>query len=342
MLLAALICFASPLPADALVEEGHEFVSLPSLADASGGMFGFSDIRGAHTLFVFFSIYSDGTLDLIESVSGLHNSSSFDSPFQVVGVSVDPSAKAVSSFISKKKIPFRVLADASLSFSNKFGVAETPAMVLLSPDGEVLFSQKSGSIGDKKHFQKKLASIISDAPRPSPAADKSAALDEKYKDKKLISPDAKMVAVCPANKSSILYIAPDNTLMVFDFISGKLSKQATDATSASWTPDGKSILYATGDSGIWKKSLKGEAKKISPEGRNPVYSSSDDMAAFIVNENEIWVAKLSTGKRWKVAANGVNVEWTADGNLLIVTDSKGKVWLVSPYSRASLVKSIFK
>lgn len=334
---------AMSLPAWALVEEGHEFANLPTMTDTDGGRIGFSEIKGIHTLFVFFSMYSDGTGKLMEILSGLHNNSSFKSPLQVIGISVDPSERAVAEYLSKRKVPFQIVVDTSLAVTNRFGVEETPVLVLVGPGGKVLNIRKLAPEGDGKKYIATITGILGAANEKNGSSGNTAAmLDEKFQERMLLSTNAVMSSPCPINKSLVMYVSGENVLLTYDYVKDKRVEHAAGVAFASWSHDGKYLVFGSvNDSGIWIKELDGKASKVSPEGRLPVVSRSGNLVAFVVQDAEIWMARLDTGKRWRVSVNGKKVEWTPDGNLLIITDEKGRVWLVSPYSRATLLKNPF-
>lgn len=344
MFFAALFtAMVAAAPASALVKVGHEFASLPGMTDTGGGQINYSDIKDIHTIFVFFSIYSDGTHRLFATMSELHNNASFKKPLQVIGISMDPSEKSVREYLSTMKVPFQIVVDTSLAVTSRFGVEETPALVLVGPGGKVLNVLNKAPEGDGKKYAADIKTIIGDSGEKSVAnGDAASVLDEKFQERRLLSPDAVMSAPCPTNKSLVMYISGGNVLLTYDYVKDKLVEQAAGVASASWSPDGRSLAFGSvNDSGIWLKELGGKAEKVSPEGRLPVVSRNNNLVAFVVQVNEIWISRLDTGKRWKVSVSGVKVEWTPDGALLLVTDEKGRVWLVSPYSRAGLLKNLF-
>jgi len=333
----------SGVPVRGAIKEGHELKSLPSVGDLEGRTFNFFDIKDKFTVLIFFSIYSDTSGDLLGMAAGLHRNPDFTVPLQVVGVDIDPSKDAVKSYLAKYRLPFRVLMDTSLEMAGRFAVKEMPTVFLVGPGGEVLLSREGFGADDREALQDKLRPYMGEAPERPAATDKLAAeIDRMYQKKKMVSAGSKTAKFCPVCKSLFLYISEDGVLWTYDYRTGKRQELATDVGSANWAPDGKSVVFAGGKkAGVWIKSLDGDAKKISPEGKNPVWSSHYDMVAFVVGKDEIWVSRYTVGKRWKVSAAGVKVEWSPDGTLLLVVDEKNRVWLVSPYSRATLLKTIF-
>jgi len=334
-----------PFPAFPQVRRGHELVSLPSVKDLNGATFTYSSLEDACTIFVFFSIYSDVSSELLLDYFGkFHNSDRFRVPVRVIGVNVDPSEEVVRERLEKLNIPFSVLLDLSLELSNRFGVKDMPTVFVVDRDGVVQMSAPKFSLDDAGEFERNLDSVLGIMPETTAiAAGEAADIDREYQTKKPVSDGAVDVQFCEVCESLLFYISSDYVLWTYDYRSGELEELATDVSYADWSPDGKAVVFSNHEkNGVWIKPLDSEAHKISPVGTRPAWSPNMDLVAFVVDENEIWVSRRSIGKRWRVAADGVEVDWSPDGTLLLVRDSRDRLWLVSPFARYSLLKSLFK
>ena len=92
--------------------------------------------------------------------------------------------------------------------------------------------------------------------------------------------------------------------------------------------------------GLWWKELRADkAIRITPFGNKPDWSPDGAFIAFHVHDNEIWVYNVEKKAKWRVPVNGDTVSWSGDGKLLLIHGG-GKTYLISPWAKMSLLKSL--
>ncbi len=330
--------------AKAVINKGHILTTLPAVKDSGGAVFDSTELQGKYSLFAFFSIYSESSDDLFTFLDRVQAKYARNKSFQILGVNVDPGDESVSSYLKTKQSPFRVLLDVDLALSNRFGIKQMPTFFIIAPDGKVVESVSGFSPSVTQEINSYLQDLLykPENNEPTPQNDHAARIDDLYKEKKLISTSSPHKAYCANGKSLLLYISSDHILWTFDALREARKEIATDVETASWSPDCKAIVFSNNEkSGIWIKHDDGTIISVSPEGDKPAWSPTGDMIAFVVDNVEIWVFRLSTQKRWRIAVNGNSIEWSPDGTLLLVQDDKQRLWLISPFSRFSLIKGLF-
>jgi peroxiredoxin len=338
LLLAALVSTV----AKAELTEGKSVASIPSLKDTDGGVFGASAMKDKYTLFFFFSIYSDNTKELLNYMSELNQRISASGNIQVIGVNVDPSPEEVKRRISNNKFSFRVLLDISLDLSDRLAVKNTPGIFIIDPNMEVRYSGQGFDAKTRAALESKLSDLNGHTPKRQPPAGESDSRERDFKKKKLVSDGATLTKFCPSDGNRLIYISRDDMLWIFNISDMSRKKIAKDASSADWSPACDMVVYSGKEkAGVWTVSPDEKPEPISPEGEKPLWSPAGDMIAFMAGES-VWVYSFSTGKRWQTGGAGLKMQWSSDGALLLVSDGKNRVWLVSPHSKASLLERILK
>ncbi len=325
------------------IAEGATITSLPELKDAGGGQFSTADLKDRYTAFIFFSIYSDGTADVLKYFNDIRKRPVVSSKMRIVGVNIDPSVEALDDFLRKNRVQFRVLLDVSLEMSNRFSVRRTPSLFILDPDMTVRLAVTGFSTDSLNEIDSKLMDTISgSAPKNRSASYKPDDNDKNFMDKKLVGANSRFSRFCASNDKLLLYVAEDGSLFQFSIKDMARKLLATDTASADWSPDCSAVVFAQKEkSGLWLKKLNGSAEEIAPWGKNPLWSPRNDFIAFLVGE-DVWVYQIATQKRWQIGADIKTIQWSPEGSLILMTDRKGRAWLASPFSHASIIERIFK
>lgn len=342
-LLGIVLTSRAAPPLHAELAEGKSVASIPSLKDTDGRAFGISDLKGQYTILVFFSIYSDKSKELINYMADLQQRQPSASGFQVIGVNLDPSPDAVKNYISENHIPFRVLLDLSLELSDRFAVKNPPSIFIIDPNLVVKFSTEKFDSKTRSVLESRIEELTETASKmPQQPEDEADRTDKEFRKKKLVSAGARLAKFCSVKGEKLLYISQDNILWIFDVRKMARREIASDASSADWSPKCDEVVYSGAEkSGIWISGPEDKPEQVAPQGERPVWSAAGDLIAFMAGE-AVWVYQRSTDKRWQVAASGTKVQWSSDGALLLVTDEKSRIWLISPFSQASLIERILK
>ncbi len=334
---AVVLAAAFAAPARALVPAGNPAPSFSAVKDAEGGSFSPADFDDANTLVVFFSAYIDGAAETLKGLDALRKQAPFAGKLNMVAVNMDPSRDSAIAFAKEKDIRVRLIIDNNLELANKFGVRKPPAAFIIGPDRAVKFSSDSPGASGRFGLEKKLASIISGGNGSS-----AASLENEFKEKRLVASGALLIKVCPSDGKLLLYATNDGILWTYNIGTGTRKNLAADAAAADWSPGCDAVVYGRKKKGdLWLKRLDEPAEMISASGRNPAWSPAGDMIAYLDGDS-VWIYNLPDEKKWQTTAVGTGAQWARGGALLLVTDAKGRAWLVSPLSRASLIQRIFR
>jgi peroxiredoxin len=335
--IAVVLAAAAPLSARALVPAGNPAPSFSAAKDAEGGSFSPADFDGAHTLVVFFSAYIDGAAETLKGLDSLRKQAPIAGKLDMVAVNMDPSREAAAAFMKEKDIRVRLIIDNNLELANKFGVRKPPAAFIIGPDRAVKFSSDAPGASGRFGLEKKLASILSGG-----GGSNAASLENEFKEKKLVASGASLIKVCPSDGNLLLYVSNDGILWSYNIETGTRKNLAADAVAADWAPGCDAVVYGRKKKGdLWLKRLEEPAEMISQSGRAPAWSPSGDMIAYLDGDS-VWIYNLPDEKKWQTTAVGTGAQWARGGALILVTDAKGRAWLVSPLSRASLIQRIFR
>ncbi|MFH1539667.1 MAG: hypothetical protein ABIH66_11965, partial [bacterium] len=202
---------------------------------------------------------------------------------------------------------------------------------------DVIYAAEDFGEDEKQALLRELQKI----PMPEVEAADGDGLSKKFNEKFLVSPDATVAEFLPGERQLVLYISGDSDLWVYDPLSDERHAIAAKVDSADWDPSGRKIVFSHIDKpGLWWKEIGADkAVRISPFGNKPSWSPDGAFIAFHVHENEVWVYNTEKKQRWRVKANGDSVSWSNDGKLLLVR-SGGKTFLISPWAKMSLLKSL--
>lgn len=340
LLCALLLCAVGA----AAASEPQPLSAIPSIKDTGGTLFTDDDLDDQFTLLVFFSMYSDATPDVFKYLSEMRKKAPFKNSLRIIAVNVDPDSGQLDAYVKKNKIPFRVLMDLSLDLSNKLSIKTPPSIFLIDPDHNLRISARGLKPDSLPQIEAKTADAISygTASSKKSNADKPDAKDKEFMDKKMIAVRTRFYKFCRDNENLLLYVTEDNSLFIFNIKDMSRKMVTSDASSADWSPDCSSVVFASKEkSGVWIKPLDGSAEQIANEGRYPQWSPRGNFIAFMAS-NDVWVYHITPKKRWQLAADMKSFHWSPDGRLILLSDSKGKLWLVSPFSKASLLEKIFK
>jgi len=319
---------------------GHIIQSIPMIRDINERKFDTSSLSFKVSVIYFFSVYSDSTNELINYFSDLYEKNSKRSDFQNVAINIDPPNKKVNDFLYRKKWNIRLISDKQLELSQRFEVNKTPIVYIVDRDRKIRFVMTDFSSDYKSILESKLSDIFSESSKEKRTQKKDDAQNAVF-DKKLIGSNVRFYRFCDVNSDKLLYISGESILWTYNLNKAVRNEVATDISFADWSDDCESIVFSGKEKqGIWIKSDEGYADRISNFGKNPIWSSRGDLIAFI-NRNEIWVYQRSTQKKWQISATGKNIDWSNDGKILIVTDVKDRVWMVSPFNKANIIERIF-
>jgi peroxiredoxin len=338
---ALLYCFAAN-PASAQ-RDNQTINSIPTLKDTGGSSFSLSDLNNHYTLLVFFSIYSDNTATVLKYFGEMRKRQPFTNKLRIVGVNLDPSPDALDNFLRKNKVPFRVLHDISLELSNRFSVRKPPNVFLIDPSRAVVYSNTGFDPDSLSDIESKVADLMnSGSDKKWASADRPDSFDKMFMEKKLVGANTRFSRFCRVNDALLLYVSEDGSL--FQFHTREMVRRliATDVASADWSPDCSSVVFAQKEkSGIWIKPLDGAAMEIAPVGKLPLWSPRGNFIVFMAND-DVWVHHIAMQKRWQISADIKSAQWSSEGTLLMLTDNKGRSWLISPFAHATLVEKLFK
>ncbi|MEW6620602.1 MAG: hypothetical protein AB1422_14910 [bacterium] len=104
-----------------------------------------------------------------------------------------------------------------------------------------------------------------------------------------------------------------------------LTKVSNIGMHASWSPNGKRIVY-DGEKGIWVMNIDGTNNhEISQDGGNPIWSPRGDLIAFTC-KGWIWVMKPDGSERRMVHKGMYLFDWIPDGNGIIKDGAPGTGW----------------
>lgn len=316
----------------AVLGKGSRIPAAPALKDIDGNVFPSDNIAAGRVLVCFFSVYAEGAADqadLLDRMTELARSTK--SGVRVIGINVDPSAEAVRNFADKQKTVFTILLDRSLELSSLFHVRTTPTFYFLE-SGKVAMALEGYSLSVEGKVTSRMRSWTGER---GPAAAKSS---KGF----LLASGARQIRFSPTEPNRLFYLSEDNILWSFDVTTRERSPLVTDVASFDVSPDGESVVFEGKEKGgIWIRGVdRGSPKRASGEGKDPVWSPQGNLIAYLFAPDQVWVYDIAAQKRWRVAVQGISVEWSAEGGFLLVRDAKGRDWLVPPSARYSVLKSI--
>ncbi|MEW6620600.1 MAG: hypothetical protein AB1422_14900 [bacterium] len=100
-----------------------------------------------------------------------------------------------------------------------------------------------------------------------------------------------------------------------------LTKVSNIGMHASWSPNGKRMVY-DGEKGIWVMNIDGTNNhEISQDGGNPIWSPRGDLIAFVC-KGWIYTMKPDGSERRKVCDNYLG-DWSPDGTMLMTASPRG-------------------
>jgi len=134
--------------------------------------------------------------------------------------------------------------------------------------------------------------------------------------KPIFSPDGK----------AIIYSNSEGTFIIPRI--GQFTKRlsTTVLSDATWSPDGKSVLFVRKGGGISTMDvLSGSTRDLTPNfhGFNPRWAPDGSKILF-THELGVYVMDMATGKR-KQAADGEGAEWTNSGKAILALRATGTV-----------------
>jgi serine/threonine protein kinase/Tol biopolymer transport system component len=157
-----------------------------------------------------------------------------------------------------------------------------------------------------------------------------------------VSPDGAALLVTPGFENHVVVGAnEDGPLWAMPVLGGS-PRRLGDGRAATWSPDGRMMVYAKGHDLFLAKSDGSEARNIvSAADRtfSPAWSPDGKVIRFSVGDYSITQSAL-----WQVASDGTNLhalfsgwhtppdeccgKWTADGRYFVF-QSKGNIWAVA-------------
>ncbi|MEW5946945.1 MAG: redoxin domain-containing protein [bacterium] len=307
-----------------------------------------NSFAGKTTALFFFSIYSGESAKLLEYLEELYREAPAGSRLEVVGVNIDPTDDEVKTFLQETAVSYPIALDTQLQIAGRFRVRKVPTVFLVGEDATIRSTLEGFGDADGKALLrriKELAGTEGDAAGAPAAGDaRRAGTEGKITKKTLVAAESKTILFSPGDPNLLMYITPDGTLWVYDVKKGRREAAASGVETAGWNPGGDTIVFSTkGKSGMWTKSLGArEAVRITPYGHSPAWSPDGGFIAFNVHSSEVWVYDVNAKRHWRTPVDGERIEWSSDGGLLLVTDAKGRSWLVPPRAKMPLLKAIRK
>jgi peroxiredoxin len=331
-----LFLAGAAVPSGAVLQKGVRAPAAPVLRDLDGAAFEAADYASDRLLLCFFSIYSDGaaeSLELLERMNELAHSTR--SGARVVGVDTDPSPDALRRFLGRQKVTFRVLMDGSFKVSDAFRVRRMPTFYFLD----------SGRVEEVvEGYSLKAAGRVKEAFENWTGAAAPPRVEKKNGHRVLMASGARQVRPSPTDPNRMFYISNDGVLWLYNIAARDRTPLVTDASAFDVSPDGGSVVFAGEEkNGVWIRAVdRGGPRRISVSGMRPAWSPRGGLIAYLVSPDQVWVYDIAEEKRWRVDAAGIEIQWSSDGAGLVVVDAKGRAWLISPFTRHSLMGDILR
>jgi peroxiredoxin len=143
----------NPVPARKNLFPDFEMVTL------AGNRVTAKDLRGKVVLVDFWGTWCPPCVAAIPSLRTMSKRMT-DDPFVLLSISTDQDKAALQAFVDRHEMPWPQVWDQNNAFTRKCRIASFPTYVLVSHEGEIVYSASGWSTGIERELGRKLSSAI--------------------------------------------------------------------------------------------------------------------------------------------------------------------------------------